>query len=310
MTNWYNIKERSAGELRLYILWIIYKFLGKFCLDFVVFFVAFISFIFASEIRMYSEKYLLVLSAFTKAKIKPSFFNLFKHYLSYAYSLSDKIEIFSGKFKCENIYFESDLDAKKLFNDFEQNKGVFFICNHIGNIDVMRAFLFSSFKYSNMKVNVFLQQNQTKIFNEFLKKISADTPISVYPVENIGIDTAIEIKEKLSKGEIAFMAGDRISAQNSNAVFVADFLQKKVKFPLGTFKFALLTEVPIYFVSCLKTRKNFYKIILNKPAITYKNKKKDLLILQNDFVKFLENITVQYPFQFYHFYDLFNEDYI
>ena len=308
MTKWYDMKERSAGALMLYVLWIIYKYFGKFCLKFVVFFVALISFFFASEIRFYSAKYFAIISDFSKQTIKPTFFNLFKHYLSYAYSLCDDIEIFSANFSANKMFFENKFEARKLFENFDGNDGVFFICNHLGNINAMRAFIFSDFKYSKLKINVFLQTNQTKIFDNFLRSISAQNQVKLYPVEEIGVDTAIEIHDNLKNGEVVFMAGDRVSAQ-SDTTLKATLFDKTIQLPKGTFSFAVMSEVPVYFVSCVKVQNDSYKIILKKADLHGNNKKEVAQNLAFDFVKFLETNTIKYPFQFYHFYDLFNEDY-
>ena len=186
MKKWFNQKERSAGAFRLLILWWIYKFLGKSFLNFVVFFVALISFIFASEIRKYQRKYFKVYSEFYSKELKASLKNLFKHYLSYAYSLADRIEIFSGNLNHKKIIFANENDKIQLKNDFSKEKGIFFICNHLGNVDAMRAFITSDIGHKNLKVNVFMQKNQTQIFNNFIDAIAIKTPICTYPVEEIG----------------------------------------------------------------------------------------------------------------------------
>lgn len=306
MKKWFNQKERSAGAFRLLILWWIYKFLGKSFLNFIVFFVALISFIFASEIRKYQRKYFKVYSEFYSKELKASLKNLFKHYLSYAYSLADRIEIFSGNLNHKKIIFANENDKIQFKNDFNEEKGIFFICNHLGNVDAMRAFITSDIGHKNLKVNVFMQKNQTQIFNNFIDAIAIKTPICTYPVEEIGVETAIEIQEKLQKGEIVFMAGDRISAQNSSASFLANFLGHNVEFPIGTFRFAQMCNVPIYFISCVKIKNDKYKILLKKFEAENLSKKEMLKKLQKDFILFLEEHIKDYPLQFYHFYDMFS----
>ena len=306
MKQWFEQKERSAGAFRLMILWWIYKIFGKTFLKVLVFFIALISFICASEVKIFQRKYFKVYSEFYCANLLPSLKNLFKHYLSYAYSLVDRIEVFSGNFDYRKILFSDDGEKKQFVQDLKAKKGIFFICNHLGNVDVMRAFINSNLGHSNLKVNVFMQQNQTKIFNDFINRISAEVPIRTYPVEEIGIDTAIEIQEKLQNGEIVFMAGDRVSAQNSSASFVSEFLGRNVNFPVGTFKFAQMCGVPIYFISCVKIQNDNYKIILQKLDIRHLSKKEALLKLESEFVSFLEKYVKEYPLQFYHFYDMFS----
>lgn len=288
---WYQQKEQAAGEKRLLITWKIYKLFGKKAVRLLAFFVTLFAFFGAKEARKCSKKYLKIIG------LKPSLTNQFRHFLEYSFSLVDRMEVFSGNYDCERIIFDNEEDRKNLFQDFEN--GVFFICSHLGNIDVMRAFLN---KNPDRRVNVFLSGEQCKVFNNFIKQISIETPAVMYPVEDIGIETSIEIKDKLSRGEIVFMAGDRISKNSTNCK--VELFGKKVEFPLGTFKFAQIMESPIYFV-CAIREGNSYRVYLKKFTSDAK-KSAAASQMQKDFAKFLEKHTALAPLQFFHFYDMFD----
>ena len=88
--------------------------------------------------------------------------------------------------------------------------------------------------------------------------------------------------------------------------FETQFLGHKVEFPMGTFKFAQMMEVPIYFVSAIKMPKDKYSIHLKKFE-NAENKRKSMAKMQQEFISFLEEKTKLAPFQFYHFYNLFDE---
>ena len=288
---WYQLKEQAAGEKRLLITWKIYKLFGKKAVKVLAFFVTFFAFIGAKEARRCSKKFLEIIG------LKPTLINQFRHFLEYSYSLVDRMEVFSGNYDLKKIIFDSEDDKKALMDDFP--KGVFFICSHLGNIDVMRAFLN---KYPERHVNVFLSGEQCRIFNNFIKQIEADMPVSTYPVEEINIDTSIEIKDKLPQGQIVFMAGDRTSKNSSNSDI--ELFGHKVKFPLGTFKFAQLMESPVYFVCAIRNGE-IYRVYLKK-FITTSTKSASALKMQKEFAQFLEDLTRHYPLQFFHFYDMFD----
>ena len=225
---WYEIKEQAAGTKRLFLLWYIYKILGKTTVKIITFFVTLIACINAKQVRECSKKYLEIVGE------KPSFKNVFRHFLSYSYSLVDRMEIFTNNFHPEKLYFEDEEQKKLFLEDLKNFKGTFFICNHLGNVDAMRSFVNSDIKDTCSSVSVFLAKEQCKIFSGFIEKITTNKNINLYPVEEIDINTSIEIKEKLNKGGIVFMAGDRISAQSNN--LETEFLNHKVLFPVGTFK--------------------------------------------------------------------------
>ena len=300
MRKWYQIKEQAAGEKRLWLSWYLYKIFGKKALYWIAFLVTFFTFIFAKDIRKYSKKYLAVISPLTG--VKPSLFNQFRHFLSYAFVLADKIEIFSGKFDRAKILFASDGEKELFYNDFYKKNGIFCLCSHAGNTEVMRSFFINNEFWPDFSVNVFMSRTQSQIYNNFISKISKKIPLNYFYVEDIGIGTSIKLKENLDKGGVAFIAGDRLAENTNAAVFEAELFGHKVELPEGSFKIAELMEVPIYFVIALKTRNDTYTIHLQKHKFT------NIKELEKSYVKFLERITLLSPLQFYHFYDLFHEE--
>lgn len=300
--NWYEMKEQAAGKKRLLLLWYIYRLLGKKSVKFIVFFVTLFAFLAAPKVRKYSQKYLKIVTG------NGSLIQSFRHFLNYSYSLVDKMEMFTDNFSFSDISFADEEMKNAIYNDFLKGNGVYFLCSHLGNINAMQTFFNSSDKTYTKKVNLFLENAQCQIFNSFINSIAIKKPITAYPVENIDVTTSIEIKDKLDNGEILFIAGDRISAHNNNenAIFTSNFLGEKMKFPVGAFRFALILKVPIYFIACTLEKDGKYKVHLKKFEKTSFRKDK-LEALKSEYVEFLENLTKQYPLQFYQFYDFLTE---
>lgn len=287
---WYQMKEQAAGALRLIIIWKIYKIFGKKIVEFLVLFITFFAFLGAIEPRKYSKKYLKVLG------LNSGIINQFKHFLAFSYSLIDKMEVFSGRFNPNNIFFDNENDKKIFIKDLQT--GIFVISSHLGNIEMMRAFLQTDLC---KHLNIFLSAEQCKIFNNFIKQISIKSPVTIYPVEHITVNTSIEIKEKISNGEVIIMAGDRVSQNSINNQ--AKFLGRNIQIPSGTFKFAYMMESPIYFICALKEQEK-YRIYLKKFEFQG-NKQETIIRMQNEYLEFIEQLVRKYPFQFFHFYDFF-----
>ena len=284
---WFEVKERSAGEKRLILTYFCYKFLGKFSVEVIAFFVTLVTFLKAKDLRRCSKKYLMV------AGIKPSISNIFKHFLSYAMSLADKIEVFAGGFDVKKIRFDNG--TQKFLESKSSEKGAVCIFSDVGNIDIARALI-----DKNRKITIVLSLKQAKIFREFLKKLSFQKNISLCPVEDMGIETAFSLKEKLENGEYVFIAGDRTSENAKN--IEVEILNRRAEFPLGTFKLAELAEVPVYFVSCLKNKK-FYDFEVREFHVFEKCAVK----MAEKFADFVSEKIQKAPFQFYHFYDFFKD---
>lgn len=298
MAEWFEEEEKTAGTKRLYLTWWIYKHFGIKPLKFIAFFIILFAYAGLKEQKNTLDTYFCALGNFTQnKKFKPTFCNKFKIFLNYANSLVDKIQGFSGNYK--NIEFENFEVQEGIKEQLENKKGIFFITNHIGNVEIMRILLMTDILEEKPKINIFLQKNHCKIFNTFLNKIAKEVDITTYPVEEIDIETSVEIEEKLNNGEIVFMAGDRISAQNKMSFYEETILDKKVKLPIGVLKFAQMMSTNIYFVTCAFDKKG-YKIMSKK--FEKKNSKQDTIKkLQKEYSQFLQSSILKYPYQFYHF---------
>ena len=137
---WFEKKELSAGVKRLKISWWIYNHLGTAPLKIIAFVITLFTVLTQKELQNSSYKYFKYLYEYTQDKMyKPSLRNIFLHSLNYAFSLIDKMLVYSDNFK--NIYFK-DVETKNIILDFiQKNHGAFFISNHIGNINMLRAFI-------------------------------------------------------------------------------------------------------------------------------------------------------------------------
>ena len=302
--DWFKQKEEAAGVNRLYATWLVYRALGEIPVRIIVFLVTCCTYFHLNKQKSALNNYLKTLEKFTGQKrFSPSFFNRFKIFLNYANSLADKMIAFSGN------PFEMDfVDPKALgeiLENLEQKRGIFFITNHIGNAEVMRTLLMKKELPDGVKVNIFAQKNQCKIFNDFLTKIEVKTDIETFAVEDITPETSVKIESKLQNGEIVFMAGDRISAQNPESYYEQNLLEKKLKFPIGVLRFAGILTTNIYFITCGKTATKY--VVECEKFLPAKAKRESIAKLQNDYVKFLQESILKYPFQYYQFYDFWDE---
>lgn len=280
---WYEVKERSAGEKRLILTYYIFKIFGKIPVVAIAFFVALGTFFAGNDLRFYVKKYLSIVGE------KSNNINVFKLFLSYALSAVDKIEVFSQKFDKKKINTNSVCD---LFWKLKSEKqGAVCIFSHIGNIDVARVLI-----GSEQKISILLSLEQAKIFRDFLGKISDFKNINLVAVEDIGIETVIDLKNRIENGEFVFIAGDRTSKTARN--IEVEVLRRKVDFPYGTFKLAELLDAPVFFVSCLKQFKGYEMSVVQFPTNGAKK-------MAAAFADFVSELALKCPFQFYHFYDFF-----
>ncbi len=296
---WFNIKEKSAGEKRLLLSWYLYKLLGTKIVLTIAFFVALVTFLTNKDLRYYSQKYFDALYSFTKnKKHKPSLLNSFRHVLSYATALVYKMEVFAGTYNINNIIFADKELEQKFFNQIKNKEGILFICSHIGNVNIMKAFLNNNTYPQPETVSIFLQKEHCTIFNNFINSLEIKREnLKIYPIEEFDVTTVSELDDNLKNGGIAFIAGDRVSSHNPEKNTEVKFLNKKIYLPMGSFKLAQVLNYKTYFISCL-WNKGMYDVYLEEQTNL------EISALQDNFANFLEKMVQKAPFQFYHFYDI------
>ena len=115
-------------------------------------------------------------------------------------------------------------------------------------------------------------------------------------------------KDRLDAGEIVFIAGDRVSCGNSRISQKITFLGNDIDIPVGTFKLAQMMEAQIYFISALKEKNDKYKVYLQKFMLDGEvlTKKEFLLKMQEEYILFLQEVTLKDCLQFYNFYKLWH----
>ena len=110
------------------------------------------------------------------------------------------------------------------------------------------------------------------------------------------------IDQALSDGEILSMPADRVFGSQKS--FSLDFFGAKAKFPQGPFLLAAMRDVPMLFVSVMKTAATKYHIsvckIECKEKGTTRTKAADLA---NQYVALLEDTVMHYPAQWYNYFD-------
>jgi len=152
-------------------------------------------------------------------------------------------------------------------------------------------------------VHAFQQMGHDAVFTEVFARHLDSSRLALHPVEEIGVETAVQMQEAIGRGELVLMAGDRVSA-GSERVLRHDFLGRPCVWPKGVFVFAKLMEAPIFFVTCVRTGWNAYEVHVREFVPSEEPLLQSLL---DAYVRFLEEETLAHPEQWYQFYHFFGD---
>ena len=189
-------------------------------------------------------------------------------------------------------------------------KGAFLISTHLGTIEVFPALAESSnLKLSSSQpsppssphVHAFQQMGHDSVFTKMFMRHFDGSKLTLHAVEEIGVETAVDMQAAIARGELVLMAGDRVSA-GSTKTLQHDFLGCPCQWPKGVFTFAKLMESPVFFVTCVRTGWNAYECHFRMFDPQSGNR---IVPMLDQYTEFLAAETLEHPEQWYQFYDFF-----
>ncbi|MEH6527886.1 MAG: glycosyltransferase [Sneathiella sp.] len=245
--------------------------------------------------RIYDQK---------KLMLTPSNWVLWLHYRSFGKMALDKVSAWLGDVKIADIIFDN---AKELDDKASSKTGIVVFTSHLGNVDVCRAL---AEKRGANKITVFAHTKNAMRFNKLLSVYNPASAVDVMEVEDIGPGTLIDLQERLERGDWIVIAGDRIPVNGDKRLAIVDFLGSPAPFSQGPVIIASLLKCPVYIMNCVREDAKF-RIYFDKLAdrIVLPRRSRDAAAEKyiKEYARTLEEKCLQYPDQWYNFYDFWAE---
>lgn len=310
--NWNEQKEFKGGFYGLKLMLFINNYGGRYIFSLVLLVVMFFYYLIAKKQRQYSREFLdAVNQTREKRGLKKLKLSTFSHFMSFGFMLIDKLKSWQGKLilgkdVCYKGNCEKDIRKYK-------DQGRFLICSHFGDIDALRAIYTNNSPYI---INSIFYTDNAKNYNRFLKTLSPNSNINIIATTSMGPDTAVLLKEKIDQKQIVAIAADRVpttfSTNQNNRTCKVDFLGRKANFPQGPFILASLLKCPAVLVFGLKNPKTKIIDIVcidfgEKIVLDRKDKEASLQKHIQRYAKELEDLVIEYPYQWFNFFDFFKE---
>lgn len=303
--HWTEIKE-AGSPIGLELMRLILKYGGRFLAKIILFFVVSYFFLFRRKTRIYSRQFFeKVLSTEEGRKNlghgKISLWMLWKHQWEFGSSCLDRAICWSG----QTDHFDIDwVNYEEVYSKVKEGKGCILLGSHLGNVDILRAY---SKQKKFVKLNVFMVKGQSKFFQNIISKLNQQSDIEIIPIEEINVTTSMMLKEKLDKGELIALLGDRVTKLEHFNAQEATFLNETALFPEGPYLLSHLLKCPIYTIFSVRTGPSRYKVEIEKLSdaldLPRQNRKEQLSALLKKYVARLENMAIQHPFQWFNFYN-------
>ena len=260
---------------------------------------------FSKKARLASHSYCLNLTHYAKQKNQVVKVKPFQQFIAFGQSLVDKIAVWNKQITRDDLDFPN---RQQLLELIDNKQGAVIFTAHLGNIEIMRAI---SLSLPHFKINALIFNQHAQQFNQLLTKINPDSQLNLISVDHFDLSLAMRLQQKIDQGELIIIACDRTSVQHPPRTIEANFLGKPSLFPQGGFLMAHLLKVPVYSMLCIKSGKK-YRVIFNlfatKLQLSRHNRDKELTQYVQQYSHFIEDYCLQYPTQWFNFFEFWNND--
>ena len=219
----------------------------------------------------------------------------YRNHCQFAQVVIDKFAMYAGK------KFDVEVIGMDHFNDLaSRDEGFIHMSSHIGNYEIAGYTLVSERKtinavvYGHEKASVMENRN-----NMFVK-----TNIRMISLKE-DMSHLFEIDNALCNGDIVSFPTDRFMGQTK--CIECDFLGRKAKFPQGPFSVATMRGLDVLAVNVMKVGMTRYKIYVT--PLQYdrtKSRREQIRQLSEAYVAELEKRILEYPAQWYNFFEFWN----
>jgi predicted LPLAT superfamily acyltransferase len=302
MSHWSQLVERGS-TLGIRIVAACYRLLGERAARLLLYPVVGYFFITGSVARRASQDYFARLQRFAgegAGTPRPGWATSFRHMMAFAESALHKFAAWMGRGDSLNVTFP---DRARLDALIANGKGALLIGAHLGNLEMTRA-LASDERL--VAVNAVVYSEHAPAFQRVIAAVNPEYAVNLIHVARIGPETSIALKEKVERGELLVIVGDRTPPAENGRVCRVDFLGAPADFAQGPFMLGALLECPVYLFFCLREGDG-YRMYLEPFAERVRLPRKDrdaaLLEYVRRYARRLEEHCLRCPYQWFNFYD-------
>lgn len=250
--------------------------------------------------RHASMKYLGYLRDRTGDSPPPTWLNSYRHMLAFAESAVDKLAAWTGNIPHASIEFDNRAEFDKLL---ASGRGAVLLGAHLGNLEMLRALANLN---GVVKINAVVYTEHAKRFAGALAAADNRFQVNLLQIRNMGPDTAIALQDKINRGEMLVIVGDRTPPAENGRVVTADFLGQPALFPQGPFILAALLECPVFLFFCTKEERGYrvhFEPFAHRVELPRARRAEAIAAHAQRYADRLGALCQRAPFQWFNFFD-------
>lgn len=237
---------------------------------------------------------------------EPGWIAAFLHYRAFALAIADRIELWLGR----RDRFRFEVVGDEICDRYEsEGRGYIVLGAHIGSFDALRLLA----RRQRRTVNVLMFTENAERINRVFRELSSDADANVIPVLPGSVHAVFEIRERLRRGEVIAVLGDRIEAGDRGRSVPVPLLGDPVDLPKSPFLMAALLGCPVVFMGALRTGDRRYEVHVEKLVERMVNaprreRERMTETLLHAYAACLERQCVREPYQWFNFFDYWTDE--
>ncbi len=238
----------------------------------------------------------------------PSLWQVYRHYLSFATVVMDRVYLLTNRFECFEFTVEGEDVALAVLG---RQRGLFLLGAHLGSFEVLRAV---GRHVSVPPIAMVMYQENARAINAALAEID---PALAREHEIIGLgrpDSMLRVRDALDRGSIIGILADRLLDGQAGGPEARrlPFIGQPAAFPVGPFRMAALLRRPVMLMLGIHLGGNRYHLVFEKihdfsddaPA----QRQAAVEAAMQCYVERIEYYATRYPLNWFNFFDVWKDD--
>jgi predicted LPLAT superfamily acyltransferase len=228
-----------------------------------------------------------------------------RHFGAFAEAILDKMLLWGGLFDFTQVSLHG---AAPLLEMVRERRGALLVCSHLGNLDLCRAL---SLRTPGLKVTVLVHTRHAQAFNDMLGQLDPRSQLNLMQVTEMGPAMAMQLSERIGRGEFVVIAGDRVPVSSNPRVALAPFLGQEAAFPVGPYVMASVLGCPLYAMFATRSGRDgghelHFEPLRERVSLPRRRREEALAGLAADYARLLERHVRRAPLEWFNFYDFWH----
>lgn len=305
-THWAQQQEvKGLWGMRLMLL--VWRLLGRKAFSLLLYPVVGVYWLTASTARKASQSWISRVRAqlITRRMPVPSNLTSYQHFLRFGGAMLDKIASWRGELHVgRDVVFAPGAEETLNVSD---PRGKLLLASHLGDVEACRAL---AQLQGSKTINALVFSDNAQRFKQIMEEMAPQAGLNLLPVNDIGPDTAILLKEKLDRGEWIAIVGDRIAVTTQRGgewrVCWSRFMGHVAPFPQGPFILASILRCPVDLIFALRQQEKLHihcEPFADPLLLPRATRQQALQHTVDRYAERLEHYALQSPLDWFNFFD-------